>query len=125
MGYSNLITGTAGTSTVTYKTISETTAGTGTQNTFLSYAVTNPDLPACFNVITNQATFTPPAATLACDTTIANAAGGVNTGTNGWNSAAWDHKNSVFADNFYFAPYANRLYADYIFNVTMYRAGWR
>ena len=125
MGYSNLITGTAGTSTVTYKTISETTAGTGTQNTFLSYAVTNPDLPACFNVITNQAMFTPPAATLACDTTIANAAGGVNTGTNGWNSAAWDHKNSVFADNFYFAPYANRLYADYIFNVTMYRAGWR
>jgi hypothetical protein len=49
----------------------------------------------------------------------------VNTGTNGWTNTAWDYKASVFADNFYFTPFANRLYADYIFNVTMFRAGWR
>ncbi len=126
MGYSNLITGTAGSSTVTYKTVSETTAGTGSLNTFVTYGVTNPDLPACFNVVTNQvAPFTAPAASLTCATTTANAAGGVNTGTNGWNNTAWDYKTSVFADNFYFTPFANRLYADYIFNVTMFRAGWR
>ena len=126
MGYSNLITGTTRSSTVTYKAISETTTGTGTQNTFVSYAVANPDLPACFNVVTNQAApFTPPAATLTCDYRISDNNNGVNTGTNGWTSATWNYTNSVFADNFYFTPFANRLYADYIFNVTMYRAGWR
>lgn len=119
MGYSNLVTGTGGTSTVTFKGASITTTGTGTLNTFPSYGVTNPDLPACFNVTT------PPTSPLVCDTTVSNAAGGVNSGTNGWNSAVWDYKTSVFADNFYFTPYANRLYADYIYNVTMYRAGWR
>ena len=126
MGYSNLITGTAGTSTVTYRTISETTTGTGTLNTFTSYGVANPDLPACFNVVTNQAApFTPPAATLTCDYRISDNNNGVNTGANGWNGGAWNYTNSVFADNFYFTPFANRLYADYIFNVTMFRAGWR
>ena len=126
MGYSNLITGTAGTSAVTYRTISETTTGTGTQNTFVSYAVANPDLPACFNVVTNQAaSFTPPAATLTCDYRVTDNNNGVNTGTNGWTSATWNYTNSVFADNFYFTPFANRLYADYIYNVTMLRAGWR
>ena len=119
MGYSNLVTGTGGTSTVTFKGVSTTTTGTGSLNTFPTYGVGNPDLPACYTVAT------PPAATLTCDTTLANTANGVNTGTNGWNSVAWDYKNSVFADNFYFTPYANRLYADYIYNVTMYRAGWR
>lgn len=126
MGYSNLITGTAGTSTVTYRTISETTTGTGTLNTFTTYGVVNPDLPACFNVVTNQAApFTPPAATLTCDYRITDNNNGVNTGNNGWNGGAWNYTNSVFADNFYFTPFANRLYADYIFNVTMFRAGWR
>jgi hypothetical protein len=120
MGFSNLFTGTVGTSTVTFKGVSITTTGTGTQtNTFPTYGVTNPDLPACFNVST------PPTSPLVCDTTVSNAAGGVNSGTNGWNAAAWDYKTSVFADNFYFAPYANRLVGDYIYNVTMYRAGWR
>lgn len=119
MGYSNLITGTGGTSTVTFQGATLTTTGTGSLNTFPAYAVTNPDLPACFTVTT------PPTSPLVCDTTIANAANGVNSGTNGWNNVAWDYKTSVFADNFYFAPYANRLYADYIYNVTMYRAGWR
>lgn len=119
MGYSNLITGTGGTSTVTFQGASLTTTGTGSLNTFPSYSVTNPDLPACFNLST------PPTSPLVCDTTISNAANGVNSGTNGWTNVAWDYKTSVFADNFYFAPYANRLYADYIFNVTMYRAGWR
>ena len=124
MGYSNLVTGTGGSSTVTFESASIpnssiTTTGTGSLNTFPSYGVTNPDLPACFNDTT------PPTSPLRCDTTIANAANGVKTGTNGWNNVAWDYKTSVFADNFYFTPYANRLYADYIFNVTMFRAGWR
>ncbi len=119
MGYSNLITGTAGTSTVTFKGASVTTTGTGSLNTFQTYGVTNPDLPACYTVTT------PPTSPLLCDTTVLNALNGVNTGTGGWNSAAWDYKTSVFADNFYFTPFTNRLYADYIYNVTMYRAGWR
>lgn len=124
MGYSNLVTGTGGTSTVTFESASIprgsiTTTGSGSLNTFPSYSVTNPDLPACFNDTT------PPTSPLVCATTTTNAANGVNTGTNGWNSVAWDYKTSVFADNFYFTPYANRLYADYIFNVTMFRAGWR
>lgn len=119
MGYSNLITGTGGTSTVTFQGASLTTTGTGSLNTFPSYAVTNPDLPACFTVTT------PPTSPLVCATTTTNAANGVNSGTNGWTNVAWDYKTSVFADNFYFTPYANRLYADYIYNVTMYRAGWR
>lgn len=119
MGYSNLVTGTRGTSTVTFQGASTTTTGTGTLNTFPTYGVTNPDLPACYTVTT------PPTSPLLCATTTANAAGGVNTGTNGWTNTAWDFKASVFADNFYFTPFANRLYADYIFNVTMFRAGWR
>lgn len=121
MGFSNLVTGTVGSSTVTFKGVSITTTGTGTQaSTFPTYGVSNPDLPACFTVTT------PPTSPLLCDTTVSDAAGGVNAGgSNGWNGAAWDYKTSVFADNFYFTPYANRLYADYIFNVTMYRAGWR
>ncbi len=119
MGYSNLITGTLGTSTVTFQGASITTTGTGNQNTFPFYGVTNPDLPACYNVTT------PPTSPLVCATTTSNAAGGVNTGTNGWTNTAWDYKTSVFADNFYFTPFANRLVADYIFNVTMWRAGWR
>ena len=119
MGYSNLVTGTRGTSTVTFQGASTTTAGTGTLNTFPTYGVTNPDLPACYTVTT------PPTSPLLCATTTANGAGGVNTGTNGWTNNAWDFKASVFADNFYFTPFANRLYADYIFNVTMFRAGWR
>lgn len=119
MGYSNLITGTFGTSTVTFQGVSTTTTGTGNQNTFPVYGVTNPDLPACYNITT------PPTSPLVCATTTLNAAGGVNTGTNGWTNTAWDYKTSVFADNFYFTPYANRLYADYIYNVSMYRAGWR
>jgi phospholipase/lecithinase/hemolysin len=119
MGYSNLITGTLGTSTVTFQGASITTTGTGNQNTFPAYGVTNPDLPACYNVTT------PPTSPLVCATTTTNAAGGVNTGTNGWTNTAWDYKTSVFADNFYFTPFTNRLVADYIFNVTMYRAGWR
>lgn len=126
MGYSNLFTGTVGSSTVTFKGVSITTTGTGTQvNTFPSYGVTNPDLPACFSYVEPN----PPAPlilpALTCSTTTANAAGGVNTGTNGWTNTAWDYKTSIFADNFYFTPFANRLYADYIFNVTMFRAGWR
>jgi hypothetical protein len=119
MGYSNLVTGTRGTSTVTFQGASTTTTGTGNLNTFPTYGVTNPDLPACYTVTT------PPTSPLLCATTTANAAGGVNTGTNGWTNTVWDYKTSVFADNFYFTPFANRLYADYIFNVTMFRAGWR
>lgn len=119
MGYSNLVTGTGGTSTVTFQGASVTTTGTGSLNTFPTYGVTNPDLPACYTVTT------PPTSPLVCATTTTNAVGGVNTGTNGWNNVAWDYRTSVFADNFYFTPYANRLYADYIFNVTMYRSGWR
>ena len=132
MGYSNLITGTGGTTTVTFKGASLTTTGTGSLNTFQTYGVANPDLPACFNITTSPTNalrtdaFTPPSASLTCATTTANAAGGVNSGTSGWiSSLAWDYKTSVFADNFYFTPFANRLYADYIFNVTMFRAGWR
>lgn len=119
MGYSNLVTGTGGTSSVTYKGASITTTGTGSLNTFPTYGVANPDLPACFNDTV------PPVSPLVCATTTTNAAGGVNTGTNGWNNVAWEFKNSVFADGIYFTPYANRLYADYIFNITMFRAGWR
>jgi hypothetical protein len=104
MGYSNLVTG---------------TRGTGSTNTFPDYGVGNPDSPACNTVAT------PPAATLTCDTTIINAANGVNTGTNTWNNVAWDYKNSVFADNFYYTAFANRLMGNYIYNLTMYRAGWR
>ena len=123
MGFSNLFTGTIGSSTVTFQNVSITTTGTGTQaNTFPTYGVTNPDLPACYSLTT------PPTSPLLCDTSDAknNSSGGVNAGySNGWNGTLWDYKTSVFADNFYFTPYANRLYADYIFNVTMYRAGWR
>lgn len=119
MGYSNLLTGTAGTSTVTFQGSAITTTGSGTLNTFPSYGVTNPDLPACYSVST------PPTSPLICDSSIANSSGGVNSGTTGWNNTAWDYKTSVFADNFYFTPFANRLFADYIYNVTFYRAGWR
>ncbi len=119
MGYSNLVTGTAGTSTVTFQGSAITTTGSATLNTFPSYGVTNPDLPACYSVTT------PPTSPLVCDSSIANSSGGVNSGTNGWNNTAWDYKTSVFADNFYFTPFANRLFADYIYNVTFYRAGWR
>ncbi len=99
MGYSNLITG---------------TTGTGSLNTFQTYGVTNPDLPACSSVTT------PPTSPLVCAPGVS-----VNSGNNTWNGAAWDYRTSVFADNFYFTPFANRLYADYIFNITMFRAGWR
>ena len=51
MGFSNLFTGTIGSSTVTFQNVSITTTGTGTQaNTFPTYGVTNPDLPACFKL---------------------------------------------------------------------------
>ena len=128
MGSSNLITGTLGSSTVKFKDVSTTTTGTGTQsNTYTHYGVTNPDLPACFSYVEpNPSTpLTLPPLTCSTDAATVNLAGGVNTGINGWNGNGWDHRTSVFADNFYFTPYANRLYADYIFSVTMYRAGWR
>lgn len=112
VGYSNLVTGTTGTNSVNGR------KGTGDSNTFVSYGVTNPDVPACLNVDVTAA----PAATLAnCNIT-----NGVASGTNnGWSGVAWDYKYSVFADNIYFAPYVNRAFGDYIYNVTMFRAGWR
>ena len=83
MSYSNLFTG---------------TTATGGADTYLNYAVTNPNTAAC------------------------NAGGtsGCATGAVNANYASY-----VFADTLNLTPFANRLLADYIYNYNFYRAGWR
>jgi len=95
MAYFNLITG---------------TVSTGNSNTFTSYGVANPDTAVCA-----LATNTPNTCTTA-NTTAAN---------HPVYGSAYTYANSVFADSINLTPFANRLLADYIYNSTFYRAGWR
>lgn len=74
--------------------------------------LTNPDVPVCVNDITLS---TP------CST--ANTAT-IKTNANNSN-LPWDYATAVFADNYNLTPAANRMIADYIYNVTEYRAAWR
>ena len=96
MSYFNLITG---------------TKSTGSENTYTSYGVTNPDSAVCS---TN-----PPGCTISPST--------VTTGTKSYTgtSVSWDYTASIFASSIYTTPFANRLLADYIYNYNFYRAGWR
>lgn len=95
-----------------FNLLSGTTA-TGNANTFASYGVANPNLPIC---TTNTTSLT---STLGCDSTQ------VSTGTNSFTSTAYDWTTSLFANNWFLTPLGNRLLADYIFNTSMLRAGWR
>ena len=81
-----------------YSNLFTGTTTTGSADTYLSYGVTNPNSAAC-----NAGS------TSGCTTGAANA----NYGT------------YVFADNLNLTPLGNRLLADYIFNFSFNRAGWR
>ena len=85
---------------------------TGTINSYLSYptaagaVLTNPDIPVCTVSIVS-----------CTDSTIATNSAGPN--------GRWDYATSVFADDYNLTPAANRMLADYIFNISMRGAGWR
>ena len=74
--------------------------------------LTNPDVPVCKDDITSSRR---------CSTADATT---IQTNANNSN-LPWDYATAVFADNYNLTPAANRMIADYIYNVTEYRAAWR
>jgi len=113
--YFNLVTGTgAGMSDLYGRPFPNPTGNASTFPiaTAAGALLTNPDVPVCVNDIT---------ATTLCST--ANMAS-IKTNTRNTN-LPWDYATAVFADNYNLTPAVNRMIADYIYNVTEYRAAWR
>lgn len=113
--YFNLVTGTgAGGNDIYGRAFPHPTGNASTYMIATSSGalLTNPDVPVCVNDITVA---TP------CSTAVPAT---IKTNSNNSNKP-WDYTTAVFADNYNLTPAANRMMADYIYNVTEYRAAWR